>query len=128
MKFYKRRRDRNGEAPGEDSFLDIVANLVGVLIILVVVVGANAGSQIHENAIGEVDQQELQDLEEKYQAAARHARSLESDNRQLGNKILYEQRLSQMRQYCHEKSFQIQQHYNCPRKSASQSQRISKLR
>ena len=32
---------------GQDSFLDIVANLVGVLIILVVIVGAQALSLIH---------------------------------------------------------------------------------
>ena len=33
-------------AAGEDSFLDIVANLVGILIILVVVVGAQASRQL----------------------------------------------------------------------------------
>jgi hypothetical protein len=37
------RRVRNdAEAPGQDSFLDVVANLVGVLIILVMVVGTQA--------------------------------------------------------------------------------------
>jgi hypothetical protein len=37
------RRQQNGaEAPGQDSFLDVVANLVGVLIILVMVVGTQA--------------------------------------------------------------------------------------
>jgi hypothetical protein len=37
------RRARNdAEAPGQDSFLDVVANLVGVLIILVMVVGTQA--------------------------------------------------------------------------------------
>jgi hypothetical protein len=30
------------EDPGQDSFLDIVANLVGILIILVMVIGARA--------------------------------------------------------------------------------------
>ncbi len=34
-----RRTQRNDEAPSHDSFLDIVANIVGILIILVVVVG-----------------------------------------------------------------------------------------
>ena len=33
---------------GQDSFLDIVANLVGILIILVVLVGANASSQVQQ--------------------------------------------------------------------------------
>ena len=35
---------------GQDSFLDIVANLVGVLIILIVVVGAQAKSNFEESA------------------------------------------------------------------------------
>lgn len=38
-----RRRARNSDnAPGQDSFLDIVANLVGILIILIMVVGVRA--------------------------------------------------------------------------------------
>jgi hypothetical protein len=39
----KRPREDQAEAPGQDSFLDVVANLVGILIILVMVVGAQAG-------------------------------------------------------------------------------------
>jgi hypothetical protein len=39
-----RRPSRDqADAPGQDSFLDVVANLVGILIILVMVVGAQAG-------------------------------------------------------------------------------------
>src|SRR5687767_11972687 len=40
------------EAPGQDSFLDVVANLVGMLIILVMVVGAQTkrGLIAHETA------------------------------------------------------------------------------
>jgi hypothetical protein len=37
------------QGPGQDSFLDIVANLVGILIILVVVVGAQAGEAVMQN-------------------------------------------------------------------------------
>ena len=37
-----RRRESDVEAQGQDSFLDVVANLVGVLIILVMVVGTHA--------------------------------------------------------------------------------------
>lgn len=37
-----RRSSSHAEAPGQDSFLDVVANLVGVLIILVMVVGTQA--------------------------------------------------------------------------------------
>jgi len=42
----QRRRRRDDTLPGHDSFLDIVANLVGILIILVVVVGAQAGAAL----------------------------------------------------------------------------------
>ena len=37
-----RRRDEAIDAPGTDSFLDVVANLVGILIILVMVIGVRA--------------------------------------------------------------------------------------
>jgi hypothetical protein len=37
-----RPRDDSLEAPGTDSFLDVVANLVGILIILVMVIGVRA--------------------------------------------------------------------------------------
>ncbi len=37
-----KRRPEQHEAPGQDSFLDVVANLVGILIILVMVVAAQA--------------------------------------------------------------------------------------
>ncbi len=38
----KRHRDDESGLPGQDSFLDIVANIVGILIILVMVVGVRA--------------------------------------------------------------------------------------
>jgi hypothetical protein len=37
-----RRREEQFEAPGKDSFLDVVANVVAILIILVIVVGSQA--------------------------------------------------------------------------------------
>jgi hypothetical protein len=37
-----RRRESQAEAPGQDSFLDVVANLVGILIILVMLVASQA--------------------------------------------------------------------------------------
>ncbi len=36
------------DAPGQDSFLDVVANLVGILIILVMIVGTQAQHAIHQ--------------------------------------------------------------------------------
>ncbi len=38
----RRRTQQGTDEPGQDSFLDIVANLVGILIILVMIVGAQA--------------------------------------------------------------------------------------
>jgi hypothetical protein len=46
------------EAPGQDSFLDVVANLVGVLIILVMVVGTQA-KQVMVQAIAAVPQTDV---------------------------------------------------------------------
>ncbi len=94
----RRRRSETSEAPGEDSFLDIVANLVGVLIILLVVVGAHAGSKIREIAINEVDRAELDQMQQEYKTAARHAVSLHHDNHELENKVLVEQRLADLRE------------------------------
>lgn len=58
-----RRDDNNtGELPGQDSFLDIVANIVGILILLVMVVGLRAaqtaGQQAEEQAAAAVQQDE----------------------------------------------------------------------
>ncbi len=42
----RRNADEQEEMPGGDSFLDIVANIVGILVLLVVVVGVRAGRQV----------------------------------------------------------------------------------
>jgi hypothetical protein len=98
MKLRRFRRHRADDAGGDDSFLDIVANLVGVLIILVVIVGARAGSRIHEIAISKVEEAELQGLRQNHQSALRQARNLLNDNHQLQEKIAREQRLQELRQ------------------------------
>ncbi len=41
-----RRRRAEDETPGQDSFLDIVANLVGIMIILVIVIGVRAKGEM----------------------------------------------------------------------------------
>ena len=38
----RRARREQAEAPGHDSFLDVVCNLVGIMVVLVMVVGAQA--------------------------------------------------------------------------------------
>lgn len=50
-----RKRDPQFEAPGQDSFLDVVANLVGIMIILVMVVGSQAKSALVQ---GEIEKQQ----------------------------------------------------------------------
>ena len=60
---YTRRSSiRTVEDPGQDSFLDIVANLVGVLIILVMVVAVRAREAIVVNRTGG-DQQQLEEID-----------------------------------------------------------------
>lgn len=51
----RRTRSPQAEAPGQDSFLDVVANLVGILIILVMVVAAHAKSVILADDAPEAD-------------------------------------------------------------------------
>lgn len=87
-------RRRNDVAPGEDSFLDIVANLVGILVILVVVVGANAGSRIGMNEVGEQDQEALTELQDQVAATRKSAEALADNNDQLQQAILQEKQLA----------------------------------
>lgn len=52
--FYQRRaRSQENIADGQDSFLDVVSNLVGILIILVMVAGARVHSVAEKNARAE---------------------------------------------------------------------------
>jgi hypothetical protein len=45
----RRKSSSQAEAPGQDSFLDVVANLVGILIILVMIVSAHAKNAMIAN-------------------------------------------------------------------------------
>ena len=71
------------QGPGQDSFLDIVANLVGILIILVVVIGAQAGEAVLKNRAADNDEMvekaklELQQATERYQEAIDAQRRIE---------------------------------------------------
>ncbi len=91
------RRRKHEPSPGDDSFLDIIANLVGVLIILVVVVGAHAGAQIRAQAVGEVDQNQLALLTRQFREAAETALNRERDNHQLEQQIDLEVSLNRER-------------------------------
>ena len=80
------KRIRNSEdAPGHDSFLDIVANLVGILIILVMVVGVGAKDALVRGVVQDEDQGP--DPEEAVEDAREAADSVEANiNRDLALK------------------------------------------
>ncbi len=76
------RRKRDMVDPsGYDSFLDIVANLVGILIILIIVIGAQATDAMTESA--EQPDGEPTDVLTPQRAAA----CLETDINQLASRI-----------------------------------------
>ncbi len=81
---------------GQDSFLDIVANLVGILIILVVVVGASASNRAHQTSV-----QPDAELESAYAATVDEIESesyltqkLQTDNQQLEQQIREQNQLA----------------------------------
>jgi hypothetical protein len=97
MKLRRFRKAASHNTPGEESFLDVVANLVGVLIILVVVVGANAGSRIRHSAVAG-DQANLAKLEADVEKARQAARAMLADHRELEQKMGLEGLLVTQRQ------------------------------
>jgi hypothetical protein len=93
---------------GQDSFLDIVANLVGVLIILVVVVGAQATSswkkvEPSQELIGKSDELQLE-----LSRTSDVVLKLHKDNQQLENQIAKESMLTaDLAQQRHEMLMQL---------------------
>ena len=78
----RRAKSDSHDMPGQDSFLDIVANLIGVLIILVVVVGANAGSTLQSVARKkQADSSDVQALQEGTQTICSHGAQLATPQR-----------------------------------------------
>ena len=72
---------------GQDSFLDIMANLVGILVILVVLVGAQAQSSWNRPAEDTAKRETIEDLQKQLESAAREARSRQLENEELERKI-----------------------------------------
>ena len=72
------RRRQDDSQVGEDSFLDTTANLVGILIILVVVIGTK--TTLEAQALGR--QQASEDADEALRAPAAEAKALENSLRQ----------------------------------------------
>ena len=86
----------DSEAIGGDSFLDVIANLVGILIILVVVVGAQAGHHLsqrpteQQQALTQALEQARRDSSDRKQRAA----SLERDQLELQARLQQEEALA----------------------------------
>lgn len=87
---------KNMITEGQDSFLDIVANLVGILIILVVLVGAHASQQAATNdaPVDAEFEQQLVTINEAIQKESGQLLKLRLDNEQLERQILEENRLA----------------------------------
>ena len=81
---------------GQDSFLDIVANLVGILIILVVLVGANASQRVQQSTVKADASLEAERLEtiDAIETQSDLTHKLDVDNRQLELQIVEENQLA----------------------------------
>lgn len=79
---------------GQDSFLDIVANLVGILIILVVVVGAQASASWVHSIPNEDLSTEIEDLKATKASLGETVKKIQLDNEALGEQQAKENRLA----------------------------------
>lgn len=85
-----RRKAQPVEAPGQDSFLDIVANLVGILIILVMVIGVRAKDALLEAAPIAAKAEATVKAEFDVEAVKKEARAVEQDIQRLTSTITRE--------------------------------------
>lgn len=105
----RRKNNASEMIGGQDSFLDIVANLVGILIILVVVVGAQATSFKKEQVPDPNLDQEIADKQVALDHLVQRARRMTIDNHQLEKDISDEQLLTkQLADERHEKMMQME--------------------
>ncbi|MDR0327037.1 MAG: hypothetical protein LBI05_01940 [Planctomycetaceae bacterium] len=103
----RKRKNTEIELSGQDSFLDLVSNIVGILVILVMVAGIRAqysSASVDDAPKVLADARTLADLDEKYQelqtkeeAALRLRMDIEDVQRQ--SEIVAEQLLLQSREY-----------------------------
>ena len=85
---YGRREVDNSLEPGQDSFLDVVANLVGILIILVVLIGSQAKSVWEKlRTDEEVPNAEMAALETEIEKRDLETTKLKSENVQIESMI-----------------------------------------
>src|SRR5437763_14696049 len=59
------------QMPGQDSFLDVITNIVGILILLVLVVGLRSARAVHDGAALAIaeEQQATEQLQKAYPSA-----------------------------------------------------------
>jgi len=69
-----RKREEQFEAPGKDSFLDVVANVVAILIILVIVVGSQASKTVIDK-----ESRKRQELSAMHEAPLREVAAAEAE-------------------------------------------------
>ena len=82
-----RRKPPEVEAPGQDSFLDVVANLVGILIILVMVIGVRAKDAMVAAAPVAANEEATAQAESDVAAAMKVAHAVEQDIQHLTSKV-----------------------------------------
>jgi hypothetical protein len=80
------RRSSDDSAPGQDSFLDVVANLVGILIILVMIIGTSA-KEAYIDAVPEAETEQLNSSAAAVQAAEAMSANLVRDVNEIAEKI-----------------------------------------
>lgn len=92
-----RQRKAKADPPGQDSFLDVVANLVGILIILVVVIGAHAGASWTDREQEVKNSEELTRLTGEAELARDEAANRERHNLEVEQKINSEIAMAKLR-------------------------------
>ena len=78
-----RRREEIDDTQGYDSFLDIVANLVGILLILIIVIGAQAADAMISASSDEPEVEEAKEVA----LPKRTSHNLEFDINDISSKI-----------------------------------------
>lgn len=89
MSTFKRQRRESGPALGHDAFLDVVANLVAILIILVVILGARsreiaeAVAEEQQTASADLNETELEEEVKSLQHEMSHANAAFVESQRL---------------------------------------------
>jgi hypothetical protein len=120
-----RNRRQHDDAPGQDSFLDIVANLVGILIILIMVIGVRATDAMVE--AGPSVQEAEGDPKTDVAAARAAAEAVENDVHEIDAKIKRQQFEIAYRRNERDKFLQmigaVERHSNAQQRMLDKSQR-----